>query len=224
MLRPLGIVGISFRPYFNEIRFSLSLPFIRRAPDKGVRVLSSNRVRGHRLGRLPDCVPRRQASYGMQEAAVRHPLQVVGASRCLPAGPPVYRRRRPLASQPSRVHMSWSWTSTTTLSGSGPRAFQRWRLGPAESPASAVSRWRTVSSTTLVLLAVTRIEVGERYAGRFSSRSGIRSIRVMYSFLDIVVTAWLEIDGSTRGRHRIQSRSYDASPGAFGPAFSGQMG
>jgi len=36
---PLGIVGISFRPDFNEIRGSLVLPFIRRARRQGLVVL-----------------------------------------------------------------------------------------------------------------------------------------------------------------------------------------
>ena len=37
--RPLGIVGTSFRPDFNEMRFSLALPFIRRAQSEGLTVL-----------------------------------------------------------------------------------------------------------------------------------------------------------------------------------------
>lgn len=37
--KPLGIVGTSFRPGFNEMRFSLALPFIRRALDEGLPVL-----------------------------------------------------------------------------------------------------------------------------------------------------------------------------------------
>jgi UDPglucose 6-dehydrogenase len=37
---PLGIVGMSFRPDFNEMRFSLALPFIRRARDEGLAVLA----------------------------------------------------------------------------------------------------------------------------------------------------------------------------------------
>jgi nucleotide sugar dehydrogenase len=36
--KALGIVGVSFRPDFNEMRFSLALPFIRRAQDEGFRV------------------------------------------------------------------------------------------------------------------------------------------------------------------------------------------
>ena len=38
--QPLGIVGASFRPDFNEMRFSLALPFIRRAHDEGLAVLA----------------------------------------------------------------------------------------------------------------------------------------------------------------------------------------
>lgn len=38
--RPLGVVGASFRPDFNEMRFSLALPFIRRARDEGLVVLA----------------------------------------------------------------------------------------------------------------------------------------------------------------------------------------
>ncbi len=38
--RPLGIVGTSFRPDFNEMRFSLALPFIRRARAEGLPVLA----------------------------------------------------------------------------------------------------------------------------------------------------------------------------------------
>jgi len=38
--RPLGIVGASFRPDFNEMRGSLALPFIRRARDEGLAVLA----------------------------------------------------------------------------------------------------------------------------------------------------------------------------------------
>ena len=38
--QPLGIVGASFRPDFNEMRFSLALPFIRRARDEGLGVLA----------------------------------------------------------------------------------------------------------------------------------------------------------------------------------------
>lgn len=37
--KPLGIVGTSFRPDFNEMRFSLALPFIRRAQHEGLTVL-----------------------------------------------------------------------------------------------------------------------------------------------------------------------------------------
>jgi nucleotide sugar dehydrogenase len=37
--KPLGIIGTSFRPDFNEMRFSLALPFIRRAQDEGLTVL-----------------------------------------------------------------------------------------------------------------------------------------------------------------------------------------
>jgi UDPglucose 6-dehydrogenase len=37
--KPLGIVGASFRPDFNEMRFSLALPFIRRAQSEGLSVL-----------------------------------------------------------------------------------------------------------------------------------------------------------------------------------------
>jgi nucleotide sugar dehydrogenase len=37
--QPLGIVGASFRPDFNEMRFSLALPFIRRAREEGLAVL-----------------------------------------------------------------------------------------------------------------------------------------------------------------------------------------
>jgi UDPglucose 6-dehydrogenase len=37
--KPLGIVGTSFRPDFNEMRFSLALPFIRRAQSTGLAVL-----------------------------------------------------------------------------------------------------------------------------------------------------------------------------------------
>jgi nucleotide sugar dehydrogenase len=38
--QPLGIVGASFRPDFNEMRFSLALPFIRRARGEGLTVLA----------------------------------------------------------------------------------------------------------------------------------------------------------------------------------------
>lgn len=38
--RPLGIVGASFRPDFNEMRCSLALPFIRRAQGQGLTVLA----------------------------------------------------------------------------------------------------------------------------------------------------------------------------------------
>ena len=38
--QPLGIVGASFRPDFNEMRFSLALPFIRRAREEGLAVLA----------------------------------------------------------------------------------------------------------------------------------------------------------------------------------------
>jgi nucleotide sugar dehydrogenase len=38
--KPLGIVGASFRPDFNEMRFSLALPFIRRAKDEALTVLA----------------------------------------------------------------------------------------------------------------------------------------------------------------------------------------
>ncbi|MGH2361388.1 MAG: nucleotide sugar dehydrogenase [bacterium] len=38
--RPLGIVGTSFRPDFNEMRSSIVLPFIRRALDEGLSVLA----------------------------------------------------------------------------------------------------------------------------------------------------------------------------------------
>jgi len=38
--RPLGIVGASFRPDFNEMRCSLALPFIRRARAEGLPVLA----------------------------------------------------------------------------------------------------------------------------------------------------------------------------------------
>jgi UDP-glucose 6-dehydrogenase len=37
--KPLGIIGTSFRPDFNEMRFSLALPFIRRAQREGLAVL-----------------------------------------------------------------------------------------------------------------------------------------------------------------------------------------
>jgi UDPglucose 6-dehydrogenase len=37
--KPLGIIGTSFRPDFNEMRFSLALPFIRRAQSEGLTVL-----------------------------------------------------------------------------------------------------------------------------------------------------------------------------------------
>lgn len=37
--QPVGIVGASFRPDFNEMRSSLALPFIRRAQDEGLAVL-----------------------------------------------------------------------------------------------------------------------------------------------------------------------------------------
>jgi UDPglucose 6-dehydrogenase len=37
--RPLGIVGTSFRPDFNEMRCSLALPFIRRAQSERLTVL-----------------------------------------------------------------------------------------------------------------------------------------------------------------------------------------
>jgi GDP-mannose 6-dehydrogenase len=37
--KPLGIVGTSFRPDFNEMRGSLALPFIRRAQREGLRLL-----------------------------------------------------------------------------------------------------------------------------------------------------------------------------------------
>jgi UDPglucose 6-dehydrogenase len=37
--KPLGIVGTSFRPDFNEMRFSLALPFIRRAQSERLAVL-----------------------------------------------------------------------------------------------------------------------------------------------------------------------------------------
>jgi nucleotide sugar dehydrogenase len=37
--KPLGIIGTSFRPDFNEMRFSLALPFIRRAQNEGLAVL-----------------------------------------------------------------------------------------------------------------------------------------------------------------------------------------
>ncbi len=38
--KPLGIVGVAFRPDFNEIRGSLALPFIRRAKKEGIEVLA----------------------------------------------------------------------------------------------------------------------------------------------------------------------------------------
>jgi UDP-glucose 6-dehydrogenase len=38
--RALGIVGASFRPDFNELRFSVALPFIRRAQAEGLPVLA----------------------------------------------------------------------------------------------------------------------------------------------------------------------------------------
>jgi UDPglucose 6-dehydrogenase len=38
--KPLGIVGASFRPDFNEMRFSLALPFIRRAQEEGLTVIA----------------------------------------------------------------------------------------------------------------------------------------------------------------------------------------
>jgi UDPglucose 6-dehydrogenase len=37
--QPVGIIGTSFRPDFNEMRHSLSLPFVRRAQDEGLKVL-----------------------------------------------------------------------------------------------------------------------------------------------------------------------------------------
>jgi hypothetical protein len=37
--KPLGVIGTSFRPDFNEMRFSLALPFIRRAQSEGLAVL-----------------------------------------------------------------------------------------------------------------------------------------------------------------------------------------
>jgi nucleotide sugar dehydrogenase len=36
--KAVGIVGVSFRPDFNEMRLSLALPFIRRAQEEGLRV------------------------------------------------------------------------------------------------------------------------------------------------------------------------------------------
>jgi nucleotide sugar dehydrogenase len=38
--KPLGVIGASFRPDFNEMRASLSLPFIRRAQREGLVVLA----------------------------------------------------------------------------------------------------------------------------------------------------------------------------------------
>jgi nucleotide sugar dehydrogenase len=38
--KPLGIIGTSFRPDFNEMRGSLALPFIRRARHEGLSVLA----------------------------------------------------------------------------------------------------------------------------------------------------------------------------------------
>jgi UDPglucose 6-dehydrogenase len=42
--KPLGIVGASFRPDFNEMRFSLALPFIRQAQQAGLPVLAYDPV------------------------------------------------------------------------------------------------------------------------------------------------------------------------------------
>jgi nucleotide sugar dehydrogenase len=38
--KPLGVVGTSFRPGFNEMRCSVALPFIRRAREEGLPVLA----------------------------------------------------------------------------------------------------------------------------------------------------------------------------------------
>jgi len=75
--KPLGIIGTSFRPDFNEMRGSLALPFIRRALHEGLAVLAYDPA-FERIG--PE--EYRMACRGDQELeglyeTVRHPLEAV---------------------------------------------------------------------------------------------------------------------------------------------------
>jgi UDP-glucose 6-dehydrogenase len=75
--RPLGVIGTSFRPDFNEMRFSLALPFIRRAQRDGLVVLGYDPAFE---GIAPDAY--RLACRGDRELealyeTVRHPLETV---------------------------------------------------------------------------------------------------------------------------------------------------
>ena len=72
-----GIIGTSFRPDFNEMRFSLALPFIRRAQSEGLAVLGYDPA-FEGIGREDyqlACRGDRELE-GLYET-VRHPLEVV---------------------------------------------------------------------------------------------------------------------------------------------------
>src|SRR5262249_31569883 len=75
--KPLGIIGASFRPDFNEMRCSLPLPFIRRARDEGFPVMAYDPLfegiglEDYRLACRGD-----KELEGLFEV-VRHPLETV---------------------------------------------------------------------------------------------------------------------------------------------------
>jgi UDP-glucose 6-dehydrogenase len=75
--KALGVVGTSFRPDFNEMRFSLALPFIRRAQLEGLTVLGYDPA-FEGLGREEYQLACRadKELEGLYEM-VRHPLETV---------------------------------------------------------------------------------------------------------------------------------------------------
>ena len=75
--KPLGVIGTSFRPDFNEMRCSLALPFIRRAQHEGLAILGYDPA-FEGIGREDYVLACRgdQELHGLYET-VRHPLEAV---------------------------------------------------------------------------------------------------------------------------------------------------
>jgi UDP-glucose 6-dehydrogenase len=74
---PLGIIGASFRPDFNEMRFSLALRFIRRARDEGLVVMAYDPL-FEGIGREDyQLACRGDKELERLFEVVRHPLEIV---------------------------------------------------------------------------------------------------------------------------------------------------
>jgi UDPglucose 6-dehydrogenase len=100
--RPLGIVGMSFRPDFNEMRFSLALPFIRRAQSEGVSVLGYDPAfEGLGLEEYLLACRGDKELEGLYEA-VRHPLETVWDS----AGAVLLNRRLSVSERQRIRHLT----------------------------------------------------------------------------------------------------------------------